>query len=359
MGARVMVMAGGTGGHVYPALAVAEELRARGMDVLWLGTPDSFESRTVPRYGIRMETINISGLRGKGVSRWLSMPFRLAVAMGQAAAVLRRNRPALALGMGGFASGPGGLVAWLMGVPLVVQEQNAVAGMTNRWLARVATRVAEAFPGSFGRRKGVVLTGNPLRGEIAALAVDSREETGGARMRLLILGGSLGAAALNEALPAAVARMDASLRPEIRHQTGRGRDEATRAAYAHAGVEAEVSPFVEEMAAAYRWADLVVCRAGALTVSELASAGVGAILVPYPHAVDDHQTLNAGYLVEGGAALLIQQSVLTPERLAGELEELASHPDKRRKMAAAARVLGRPDATARVADLCEEVIVHG
>ena len=359
MGTRVMVMARGTGGHVFPALAVAEELRVRGMEILWLGTPDSFESRVVPRHGIPMETINISGLRGQGALRWLSMPFRLAAAMGQAAAVMMRNRPALALGMGGFASGPGGLVARLMGVPLVIHEQNAVAGMTNRWLARVATRVAEAFPGSFGRREGVQVTGNPLRRDIAALAGVSREEVGEARMRLLILGGSLGAGALNEVLPHAIARMAASLRPEIRHQTGRGRDEATRAAYAAAGVQAEVSPFVEEMAQAYRWADLVVCRAGALTVSELASAGVGAILVPYPHAVDDHQTLNARYLVEGGAARLIPQSALTPERLAGELEGLASRPDERRKMGAAARGLGRPDATARVADLCEEVIDRG
>ena len=353
-----MVMAGGTGGHVYPALAVAHELRARGVDITWLGTPDSFESRVIPDQGFRLETVKISGLRGKGLRRWLSLPFNLATAMLQAGRVLVRNRPALVLGMGGFVSGPGGLVARLMGIPLVIHEQNAIPGMTNRWLARIATRVAEAFPGSFGTSRDVVVTGNPVRREIVGLRAGRSTEITEGPMRLLVLGGSLGAQALNETLPAAVARMDASLRPRIRHQAGKGKDEQTRRDYAGAGVEADVSPFIANMAEAYAWADIVVCRAGALTVSELAAAGVGAILVPYPHAVDDHQTRNAQYLVAGGAALLMPQQQLEPGGLANALTALASAPEQRRAMAAAAKSLGRPEATMRVADLCEEVLRH-
>lgn len=357
MGTRVMVMAGGTGGHVFPALAVADELRRRGLEVCWLGTPDSFESRLVPGHGFPMELVGIRGLRGNGIAGWLLAPFRLLRACGQALGALRRRRPALVLGMGGFASGPGGLMAWLTRIPLVIHEQNAVPGLTNRWLARLADRVLEAFPGSFGPARRAQLTGNPVRPEISALAAPEERLSGRAgAVRLLVLGGSLGAQALNESLPAALARVAPEDRPEVRHQAGRGKDEATRAAYAAAGVAAEVTPFLEEMAAAYGWADLVICRAGALTVAELAAAGIGAILVPYPHAVDDHQTRNAGYLVDGGAALLLPQAELTPERLADLLRPLLQDRPRLLEMARRARRLALPQATARVADACQEVL---
>ncbi len=357
MGARVMVMAGGTGGHVFPALAVAEELRRRGHQVCWLGTPDSFESRLVPKHGFPMELIRIRGLRGNGLAGWLLAPFRLLRACGQALTALRRWRPAMVLGMGGFASGPGGLVAWATRRPLVIHEQNAVPGLTNRWLARLASRVLEAFPGSFPPARRARLTGNPVRPEIAALAEpEARFDGRGGRPRLLVLGGSLGAQALNEALPAALARLPQPARPEVRHQAGRGKEEAARAAYAEAGVEAEVVPFLDDMAAAYGWADLVVCRAGALTVAELAAAGVGAVLVPYPHAVDDHQTRNARYLVEGGAARLLPQPELEAGGLADLLADLLADRSGLLEMARAARRLALPQATRQVADLCEEVM---
>ena len=357
MGARVMVMAGGTGGHVFPALAVAEELRRRGLEVCWLGTPDSFESRLVPEHGFPMEQVSIHGLRGNGLGGWLLAPLRILFACGQAVGALRRRRPALVLGMGGFASGPGGLVAWLLRTPLVIHEQNAVPGLTNRWLARLASRVLEAFPGSFDPARRAQLTGNPVRPDIVALAPPAQRMSGRkGRFRLLVLGGSLGARALNATLPAALSGLTESDRPQVRHQAGRGKEEETRAAYQQADVEADVSPFLEGMAAAYGWADLVICRAGALTIAELAAAGVGAILVPYPYAVDDHQTRNAAYLVDAGAALLMPQQACTPAALTAVLEPLLMDPGKTREMATAARRLALPDATRRVADICQEVL---
>ena len=352
MGKRVMVMAGGTGGHVYPALAVAEELRARGMEVFWLGTPGGFEAGVVPDHGFPMEWVNIQGLRGKGLLRWLAAPFKLSLAMLQALRVLRRKRPRLVLGMGGFVTGPGGLVARMLGIPLVIHEQNAIPGMTNQWLARVADRVLEAFPGSFDSKRSVQLTGNPVRAEIADLPPPEQRLAGReGRLHLLVLGGSQGARALNQTLPQALARLPQDERPEVRHQAG-GRlwQEATDA-YAAADVSAQVEPFIDDMAAAYAWADLVLCRADALTIAELAAAGVGAILVPYPHAVDDHQTRNAHYLVDGGAASLLPQAEMDAERLAELL-----HLDRERilDMARAARRLALAGATAAVADVCQE-----
>ena len=357
MAARVMVMAGGTGGHVFPALAVAEELRRRGLEVCWLGTPDSFESRVVPKHGFAMEQVSIQGLRGNGLGGWLLAPLRILFACGQAWRALRRRRPALVLGMGGFASGPGGLMAWLIRTPLVIHEQNAVPGMTNRLLALLAQRVLEAFPGSFDAARRARLTGNPVRPDIAALAAPERRMADREEpFRLLVLGGSLGAQALNRTVPAALSGLSEFHRPLVRHQAGRGKDEETRASYLEAGVEAEVIPFLEDMAEAYGWADLVICRAGALTVAELAAAGVGSILVPYPFAVDDHQTRNARYLVEEDAALLLPQEALTPETLAATLKPLLAEPAKARAMAVAARRLALPDATRRVADICQEVL---
>ena len=351
-----MVMAGGTGGHVFPALAVAQELRRRGCEVSWLGTPQSFEARIVPQYGFPMDWVDAYRLRGQGLAGKLLAPFRLLRAMLQAWQVLRRRQPQVVLGMGGFVTGPGGLVSRMQRRPLVIHEQNAIPGLTNQWLARIATRVLEAFPGSFAPARQAQVTGNPVRHEIASLP--SPRERCAARQgpcRLLVLGGSLGAAALNEKVPEALSLLAADERPAVRHQAGRDKADATRRTYAAAAVEAEVSDFLHDMAEAYGWADLVVCRAGALTVCELAAAGVGAVLIPFPHAVDDHQTRNARYLVDAGAGHLLQQSALTAAGLADLLRRLCNDRAGLLTMAEAARELARPDAAVRVADVCIEV----
>ena len=356
MGTRVMVMAGGTGGHVFPALAVAHELATRGAEVFWLGSHGGFEMGVVPAQGFRVEAVSIRGLRGNGLRRWLLAPFSIGLALAQSLRILWRNRPGLVLGMGGFVSGPGGLMARVLGIPLVIHEQNAVAGLTNRLLARVATRVLEAFPGSFGATRAVQLTGNPVRPEIAALPeFDLRCADREPTLRLLVLGGSQGAQALNELLPAALALLPRASRPQVQHQAGREKLPQAEAGYRSAGVTAEVVPFVEDMAAAYCWADLVICRAGALTIAELAAAGVASVLVPYPHAVDDHQTRNAAYLADSGAALMLPQHQLDAPKLAAVLAPLLTDRERCREMARAARRLALPDATRQVADVCEEV----
>ncbi len=356
MGARVMIMAGGTGGHVFPALAVARELRGRGVDVVWLGSRGGFEVRVVPDAGFRSEWISIHGLRGKGVGQWLAAPFKLLGAMLQAYRILRRNRPAVVLGMGGFVSGPGGVMARLLGIPLIVHEQNAIPGLTNRWLARIASRVLEAFPGSFSAADATAV-GNPVRPEIAALPAPRERVAGhGATPRLLVLGGSQGARALNEILPQALALLDPEQRPEVRHQTGRGKAEMTAAAYEQADLAATVVPFIADMAEAYGWADLVVCRAGALTISELAAAGVASVLVPFPFAVDDHQTRNADFLTASGAARLLPEAEMSVQGLAQLLRELLTDRETLLTMAAAARGCAQDGAAARVADICEEVM---
>lgn len=360
MGARVAVMAGGTGGHVFPALAVAECLRAEGLDVFWIGTRRGMEARLVPEHGFAIEWIGIEGLRGKGAATLAMAPFRLAQALWQAAQILRRNRPRVVLGMGGFASGPGGIMARLLGLPLVIHEQNRVPGMTNQWLARVATRVFEAFPGSFDPQLCAVACGNPVRAQIAAVPEPGErlaERLAGPGPRhLLVLGGSLGAQVLNQTLARALALLPAGRCPQVRHQAGERTLAEAQRAYAQAGVAADVTAFIGDMAEAYAWADLVVCRAGALTVSELAAVGRPAILVPFPYAVDDHQTGNARYLSEAGAARLLPQGDLTPESLSGQLSELLSDPDLLLSMARAARAKAQPDAAVRVAAACREVM---
>jgi UDP-N-acetylglucosamine--N-acetylmuramyl-(pentapeptide) pyrophosphoryl-undecaprenol N-acetylglucosamine transferase len=348
-------MAGGTGGHVFPALAVAHELTARGWKVSWLGTPNSFESRVVPLQGFELDTIAAHRLRGQGLLKALLAPLYLVRAMLQAWQVLRRRRPQVVLGMGGFVTGPGGLVSRVLRLPLVIHEQNAIPGLTNRWLARVATRVLEAFPGSFPAAVRAHATGNPVREDIASLPQPARIAAD-RPLHLLVMGGSLGAQALNEALPGALAKIEPSHRPQVRHQAGRGKAETTRAAYQAYAVGAEVSEFVDDMAAAYRWADLVICRAGALTIAELMAAGRAAVLVPYPFAVDDHQTVNARFLTDQGAAYLLPQNELTTERLAAVLSRLLGDRAELHTLAQAARRLARPDATRRVADVCEQVI---
>ena len=351
----VLIMAGGTGGHVFPALAVAKRLQARGAPVAWIGTRNGLEATLVPKAGIPLEWIDVSGLRGKGLGRKLRMPFMLGRALGQALAILRRLRPRVVLGMGGFASGPGGMMARLLGIPLVVHEQNAIAGLTNRGLSRFANRVLEAFPGTFPSVRQAQTVGNPVRDSISALPPPAeRFARRAGQPRLLVLGGSQGARALNILVPQALARLGDDERPEVWHQAGGQLHEAAAAAYREAGVTARLTPFIEDMADAYGWADLVLCRAGALTIAELAAAGVGAVLVPFPFAVDDHQTANARFLEQGGAALVRQQVGLDADRLAATLRALLGDRARLLAMAAAARNLAKIEAAEQVALACLE-----
>lgn len=352
----VLIMAGGTGGHVFPALAVARALRGRDEAVVWLGSEQGIESRIVPPEGIPLDTIRVSGLRRRGALAWLGAPWRLAVALADALRVVRRRRPKVVLGMGGFAAGPGGVAAWLLGRPLVIHEQNAVAGLTNRLLAGLAREVLEAFPGSFSASRKVRLTGNPVREEICALPPPvERLAARSGPLRLLVIGGSQGARVLNEHVPAAVALLPPPSRPEIWHQAGAATLELARGAYQSAGVEARIEPFIADMAAAYGWADVVVCRAGALTVAELAAAGLPAVLVPFAGAVDDHQTRNAAYLVDAGAATLVPQGELSAARLAAELAPYLANRHLVLERATRARALARPAATEQIADICQRL----
>jgi len=349
-----LVMAGGTGGHVFPALATARVLQRRGFDIVWLGTQRGIEARLVPAEGIPVEWLSVTGLRGKSVVTLLAAPFRLVLAIGQAMRAIRKHQPRVVLGAGGFASGPGGIAAWLLRRPLVVHEQNAVAGLTNRVLARFAARVLEGFPNSFGRRVKAERVGNPVRPEIVGVAPPEKRFAGReGPARLLVFGGSQGAARLNVVLPATIAELPEALRPQVLHQTGRHNLEETVQAYKSRGIDADVRPFIDDMASAYGWADLAVCRSGALTVAELAAAGVPSILVPFPSAVDDHQTRNAEYVVRAGGARLLPESALTPNSLAALLKTLleAGRPQLV-KMAQAARATAIVDAADRVADAC-------
>lgn len=350
---RVLIMAGGTGGHVIPALSLARGLAAQGVQVAWLGSPRGIENRLVTEAGIPLHRIAVSGLRGNGMAGWLLAPFNLARAVWQASRVIREVDPQLVVGLGGFASGPGGLAAWLARRPLVIHEQNAVAGLTNRALSRLARRVYAAFPQAFPGRAEVV--GNPVRDEIARLGEAPRraDEMAGRRLRLLVVGGSLGAQALNERLPEALARLPEAGRPEVRHQAGRDKDATTREAYREQGVEADVTAFIDDMAGAYAWADLVVCRAGALTVAELAAAAKPALFVPFPHAVDDHQTANARALVDEQAARLMPQQEMSAATLAECLASLLD-PDTLATMAARARGSAHLDAVERLVAGCME-----
>ena len=351
--APVLIMAGGTGGHIFPGLAVAECLRAQGVPVVWLGALGGMETRVVPAQQIELHAVAVGGLRGKGWRTRLLAPLMLLRALAASLAVMRTVRPRSVLSMGGYVAGPGGVAAWLLRRPLLVHEQNRVAGFTNRRLASLARRVLTGFADALPRGEWV---GNPVRAAIAALPAPAQRMAGrhGAP-RLLVLGGSLGARALNLALPRALALLPADARPAVRHQCGsRGVQEA-RAAYAQAGVVADVVPFIDDMAASYAWADLAVCRAGALTVAELTAAGLGAVLVPFPHAVDDHQTRNAEALLAVGAAELMQERDLQPQALAQRLQSLLGDRSRQLAMAAAARTLAKPDAAQMIAHACVEV----
>ena len=351
MNRTILIMAGGTGGHIFPALAVADELKSRGWRVVWLGSKAGMEARIVPDHGYAIEWLRFGGLRGKGLIRMELLPLNLLIAFWQSARVIFRVRPDVVLGMGGYVSFPGGMMAALFLRPLVVHEQNAVAGLANKVLAMVSDRVLEAFPGALPR---AVCTGNPVRASIAEIAgPETRYATRTGRLRLLVLGGSLGAKALNETVPAALALIPENARPEVTHQSGRQHLEALQALYRDAGVDASTVAFIDDMSAALSRADIVVCRAGATTVAELAVAGVAGLLVPFPYAVDDHQTANARFLADHDAAMLIQQNDLTPRRLADVILGLTR--EGLSQMASRARALGKVHATRDVADHCVAV----
>ncbi|MDO6441249.1 undecaprenyldiphospho-muramoylpentapeptide beta-N-acetylglucosaminyltransferase [Marinobacter sp. 2_MG-2023] len=359
---RFLMMAGGTGGHVFPALATARALESKGHEVHWLGASGGMEERLIGDTEIPLSLIHISGLRGKGKLALVMAPFRLMRALGEAFTIMRRVRPDCVIGMGGFVTGPGGLAAWLTRTPLVIHEQNAIAGMTNRILVRFAKTVLEAFPGSFGPDVITRCTGNPVREDLATLPSPEQRMSGRSiqpgeknkPLRLLVIGGSLGAQVFNQQLPEALAMLPEQERPQVRHQCGEKNLEAARASYQQHGVDAAVESFIKDMAEAYSWADIVLCRAGALTVSELCAAGIGAVLVPFPHAVDDHQTKNGQQMVNAKAAVLIPQSRLTPAVLAETLGDIARDRARVMDMAKAARTLARPDATERVVNYCLE-----
>ncbi|MDC6379576.1 undecaprenyldiphospho-muramoylpentapeptide beta-N-acetylglucosaminyltransferase [Pseudomonas graminis] len=353
---NVLIMAGGTGGHVFPALACAREFQARGYTVHWLGTPRGIENELVPAAGLKLHLINVTGLRGKGRLSLLKAPFMLIKALLQARKVVRELSPVCVVGFGGYVTGPGGLAAKLAGVPLIIHEQNAVAGTANRSLASFAARVCEAFPQTFAASAKRRTTGNPVRAEL--FFETPRQTLIGRRPRLLVLGGSLGAEPLNKLLPEALAQVPADIRPEVFHQAGKHHDEVTAERYRAAGVEAQVAPFIKDMAQAYGWADLVVCRAGALTVSELAAAGLPSLLVPLPHAIDDHQSRNAEYLAREGAAFVMPQATTGAAEMAARLKEVLMQPEQLNRMAVTARQLAKPDATNTVVDICLEV-AHG
>lgn len=353
MSDKILIMAAGTGGHVFPALACAEEFRARGYEVHWLGAGRGIEARVVPAAGIELHNISATGLRGKGIGQLLRAPLQLLGALWQSWRLLRRLRPVCVLGMGGYVTGPGGIAARLCGIPLVIHEQNAVAGTANKALARHALRVCQAFPGAFPASDKLLTTGNPVRAGLLAAREEVRSPSN--PPRVLVVGGSLGAEPLNKLLPEALALLDEQLQVDVRHQCGEQHVEVTQQRYANVGVAADVFPFIDDMAAAYAWADLVICRAGALTVSELAIMGKASFLVPLPHAIDDHQSKNAEFLAAQGAAVILPQRDTDAARLAKHLTEVFMDNQRLTTMGQQARQLAQPQATQQVVDACLEV----
>ena len=364
MSRSILIMAGGTGGHIFPALAVADIMRSRGWRVTWLGAPHSMEAELVPRHGYEMAWVRFSGVRGKGLLRKLMLPVNLLVALWQSAAAILRHRPDVVLGMGGYITFPGGMMAAVLRRPLVIHEQNSIAGLSNKALAHFSQKVLSGFPDVLPQ---AIWCGNPVRSDIAALPEPrQRYATHTGRPNVLVLGGSLGAKALNETVPLALALLRKAggvaaraipedAQPNVIHQTGKQHLAAVTNSYRQAGVQADIKPFIDEMAKHYGNADLVICRAGALTVAELAAAGVASILIPFPFAVDDHQTSNARFLSERGAALLLPQSELSAEKLAQILRDLMDGEHGREKllaMARQARSVAKPDATLKVAEIC-------
>ncbi len=353
---KLLVMAGGTGGHVFPALAVAKALSDKGWQVRWLGTADRMEARLVPQHGFDIEFIDIKGVRGNGIIRKLAAPFKILRSIMQAKSFINDYEPNVILGMGGFASGPGGVAAKLSGIPLVLHEQNAIPGMTNKLLSKIANKVLCAFPDTFLPAVNAEVVGNPIRQELVELGqelVFAEDEA----LKVLVVGGSLGAKVFNDVMPEVVAHLSLQHSVTVWHQVGKGNEAKVKALYQDKGQAASVNvaEFIDDMEAAYRWADVVVCRSGALTVSELAAVGRGSILVPYPHAVDDHQTKNASVLVEAGAAFLLPQTILNADNLAEKLNLFAENRHVVSQMAHQARSVAVLDATQRVASICAEL----
>lgn len=348
----LLIMAGGTGGHIFPALAVAKAMRAEGWDVVWLGAKGAMETRVVPQHGIDLVTLNITGVRGKGWLKKLSQPWVQTKALLTAVDLIFRRRPDVAIGFGGFTGFPGGIAMRLCWLPLVIHEQNSVAGLTNRVLSKIANRVLFAFPSAFPNQADCV--GNPVRAEIRAVAAPEARFAGrSGALKILVVGGSLGAQVFNEQLPQALALIPEHARPVVTHQSGEKHIETLRANYAAAGVDADCVAFIGDMASAYADADLLLCRAGALTVAELACIGVASVLVPFPHAVDDHQTGNAKFLSDSGAGILLPQPESSPERLAQLIQEMTR--ERCLAMAIAARGLAQANATAAVVAVIKEL----
>ncbi len=349
---HILIVAGGTGGHVFPGLAIAQQLRAQGIQISWLGSSHGMENRVVAKANIPLHAITIQGVRRHGIMRLLTLPFQMARALWQTLRIFQQIKPSTVLGMGGFVSGPAGICAWLTRTRLVIHEQNAIAGLTNRWLARVANQVLESFPHSFRPRQKVICTGNPVRAELSAL--EKNNSTTRAPLKLLILGGSQGAQAINQLIPEALAQLQANEYPEIWHQTGERDCAAVQAHYAQLGIPAKVTAFIDDMQQAYQFADIVISRAGATTIAELTTIGLPSILIPLPTAVDDHQTLNAKYLVAQGAACMIAQADFTNERFAVLWRKLLQKPHELVAMRESALRLSHKDAAQKVATICLE-----
>lgn len=350
---NVLIMAAGTGGHVFPALACAKEFQERGYNIHWLGTPKGMENDLVAKAGYPIHHINVTGLRGKRVTTLLKAPFLLLAALIQAAKLFKQLQPVCVVGFGGFVTGPGGVAAKWAGVPLIIHEQNAKVGTANRYLAKMAARICQGFPNTFVNKEHLVTTGNPVRKEL--FIEHTKQPLVDRKVRLLVVGGSLGAEPLNKLLPEALALLDESIRPEVFHQAGKNHAEITTERYQKVTVEAKVEPFITNMQQAYTWADLVVCRAGALTVSELAATGSAALLIPLPHAIDDHQSFNADYLACRGAAIKLIQAQLTPQVMADHLQTLLKNSEQLIEMGKIAKSLAKPKATSDVVDTCLEV----
>jgi len=351
MSKTILIMAGGTGGHVFPGLAVADEMRGRGWNVVWLGSRNGIEARLVPARGYPVEWIRAAALRGKGLPAKLLLPLNLLIGFWQSARTIFRVRPDVVLGMGGYVAFPGGMMASLLARPLAVHEQNAIAGLTNRVLAGVADKSLAAFPQAL---KNAEWTGNPVRAEIAAIVPPAARFAGrSGPLRLMVVGGSLGAQALNDAVPKALALLPVSERPLVVHQSGEKHLDSLEKNYKDENVQGELVAFIDDMARRYAEADLVICRAGAMTIAELSAGGMASVLVPFPHAVDDHQSANARFLSEQGAAILVSQEKLTP----GSLADLIRSLDRKALLAMAekAKVLGKPEAARVVADRCVEL----
>ena len=342
---RIVIMAGGTGGHIFPALAVAQFLQNQGWQVSWLGTKAGLESRVIPENGIEIDWLSVSGLRGKGLLSKFTAIFKLAKSCIEAAKILKQRKPNIVLGMGGFVAAPGGLMAKMLGIPLIIHEQNRVVGTTNRLLAKIATKVLQGFPNSFAPKFKAICTGNPLREMLKQIPPSPLQK--GGLLNILVVGGSQGAKALNETVPNAISLLKNSV--QVRHQTGAAMQNEVAEKYKTLNLNAEASAFIEDMAAAYSWADLIICRAGAMTISEVAAMGIPAIFIPLPNAIDDHQTANAKYLSESGAAILLKQSDLTAENLAQQIEKLCENLPERR---AISQTLAYLNATETVAQIC-------